>query len=281
MILVDPNRFFISIPKINVPNGVEVVWAVISPKKHPKYAKVKNICLASVYISPKSRFKKETIAHIVESIQLMKSYYNNEIKYVISGDFNKVSIEDILDSQGSLQNIQVEPTRRGEILDLIITDIHTLYLPSLTLPPLDVDMDKKGVASDHSIIIYPPANNKSTIIKREKQIIKLRPLPKESINECGKFIATHTWDEIYNSKNAHEKAQKFHDFLTNSLEKFFPQKVVKKSPFDKKWFDPPLKIIHRRKQRKYFKNRKSVKYKKLQRKFNRMKKVNIKSHYVN
>ena len=110
MILVDPNRFFIIEPNIQVPDGVEVIWTVISPKKMPKFAKIKNICIASVYISPKSRFKKQTIAHLVESIQLMKSYYDNDVKYVISGDFNKVSVEDILDIHGSLQSIQTEPT---------------------------------------------------------------------------------------------------------------------------------------------------------------------------
>ena len=89
------------------------------------------------------------------------------------------------------------------------------------------------------------------------------------------------WDGIFNCKTADEKAKKFHEFLTSTLDKFFSQKEVKRSPFDKKWFNPSLKIIHRRKQREYFKNRRSEKFKKLQRKFNRMKKVNIKSHYVN
>ena len=66
-ILVNPTRFFVSEPNILVPEGVEVVWCILSPKKIPKHAKVKTICIASVYISPKSRFKKETIAHIVHS----------------------------------------------------------------------------------------------------------------------------------------------------------------------------------------------------------------------
>ena len=102
--------------------------------------------------------------------------YSNTEQYVLGGDYNKFPIEDILDSYGSLQSIQVQATRKGEVLDLIITDIHTSYLPCLTLPPLDVDPNKKGVASDHKIIIFPPAKNKNTIVKCEKQIVKIRPI---------------------------------------------------------------------------------------------------------
>ena len=269
--MANRKQFFETVPNIQAPSGVEVVWSIISPKKMPKWSKIKNICFASVYISPKSKFKKQTIAHIVESIQLLRSYYDDDIKYVIAGDFNKVSIEDILDSLGSLQNIQVQATRKGEILDLIITDLHTSYLPSLTLPPLDVDLDKKGVASDHNIIIFPPAKNNHSVIKREKKIIKIRPLPKQKIIECGKMIATHQWESVFNSKTANEKANAFHEFLSFSLNKYFPQKEVKKSSFDKKWFSPTLKVIHRRKQREFFKHRKSEKFKKLEIKFNRMK----------
>ena len=73
-----------------------MVLYVISPKNIPKHARVKNICIASVYISPKSRFKRQTIAHIVESIQVIRSYYANEIYIWISGNFNKFPYEDIL-----------------------------------------------------------------------------------------------------------------------------------------------------------------------------------------
>ena len=62
---------------------------------------------------------------------------------------------------------------------------------------------------------------------------------------------------------------------------FFSEKRVNKTPFDKKWFSPTLKLLHRRKQREFLKNRGSLKFKSLQKKFNRLKKINIKYHYVN
>ena len=85
------------------------------------------------------------------------------------------------------------------------------------------------------------------MIKRSKQILKIRPLPNQSIEACGKFISTYTWEDVYNCKTADEKAAKFHEFLRNALDNFFPEKEIKKSPFDKKWFTPKLKLIHRKK----------------------------------
>ena len=109
-----------------------------------------------MYISQKSKFKSETIEHLIESLHVIKSQHDN-IHVLVLGDFNKVDISDLLDSYGQLQNIQVDPTRKDVILDLLLTDLHTSYLPTLTRPPLDVDVDKKGVASDHNIVIFPPA----------------------------------------------------------------------------------------------------------------------------
>ena len=57
--------------------------------------------------------------------------------------------------------------------------------------------------------------------------------------------------------------------------------MIKKSPFDKKWFTPRLKIIHRKKQREFLKHRRSDKFRRLQRKFNYMKRTNIRNYYIN
>ena len=108
---------------------------------------------------------------MIESIHYVRSLYNDNIYFAILGDYNRTDVRDILDSYGPLQNIQVEKTRGDEILDLI-TDLHIFYLPSLTLPPLDVDADKKGVASDHRIIVFPRLQSSKNKVGREKKVIK-------------------------------------------------------------------------------------------------------------
>ena len=91
--------------------------------------------------------------------------------------------------------------------------MHISYLPTLTLPALGVDSDKKGVASDHDMIIFPPASSKYPVVKRGKKTLRIRPLPYSRIQECSEFFACQSWDGIYKSSNVHEKVEKFHIVL--------------------------------------------------------------------
>ena len=144
-ILYNEKHFFVKkLEFINVPNGVEVVWALLCPKNPSK--KPKRICFAAIYISPKSRFKTDTITHIIETIHLVRSKFNNDVCFALSGDFNKTPVRDILDSYGALQQVVTKPTRKNNILELILTDLHTYYFSPQSLPPLEVDIDKEVMA---------------------------------------------------------------------------------------------------------------------------------------
>ena len=85
--------------------------------------------------------------------------------------------------------------------------------------------------------------------------------------EFGQALAHHPWSEVYEAKDLNEKVQNFHETLRYWLNKYFPEKTVKMSTLDKKWFTPQLKILHRRVQREFNKHRKSEKFKKLRSKF--------------
>ena len=139
---------------INVPDGVEAIWAMVSSTKPS--IKFKKICVAAVYISPKSRYKKETVEHIIETIHLVRSRNDNEVSFSICGDFNKYSYEDILDAYGALHQVVTEATRKEEILDIILTDLHIEYHTPISLQPLEVDSDIRGKDSDHNVILFPP-----------------------------------------------------------------------------------------------------------------------------
>ena len=79
----------------------------------------------------------------------------NEVNFCIFSNANKVDVSEILDSCSALQQVVLEPTRKDEILDMLITDLHTHYHSPLPLPPLRVDEDKIGKDSDHRIILFP------------------------------------------------------------------------------------------------------------------------------
>ena len=114
---------------------------------------VKIIAVCSFYISPRSKFKHETVQHFIETIHMMRAKYDDKIHILLAGDANKFPITPVLNSYGQLRQICSIPTRKNATLELIITDLWGLYHPPSSMPPLKVDQDKKGKDSDHAIII--------------------------------------------------------------------------------------------------------------------------------
>ena len=59
-IVYDKKRFCATDPEIAVPDNVETVWSVLTPASGTQSDhKVKRIAVASVYVSPKSKYKSE------------------------------------------------------------------------------------------------------------------------------------------------------------------------------------------------------------------------------
>ena len=77
------------------------------------------------------------------------------------------------------------------------------------------------------------------------------------------------WSTVLGCVNVDEKVNNFHNFLCSTLDKHFPEKEIKISSLDKKWMGPKLKLLHRRVQREYFRNRRSTKWKQMKVRFKR------------
>ena len=91
--------------------------------------RVKRICVGAIYIAPRSPYKEETITHIMATIHMIRARYDNDVHFLLAGDYNRVKIQDILLSYGALQQICGVPTRKGATLQLILTDLHTYMHP--------------------------------------------------------------------------------------------------------------------------------------------------------
>ena len=87
------------------------------------------------------------------------------------------------------------------------------------------------------------------------------------------------WATVLNSQNIDDKVNNFHQILTSSLDKHFPEKSIKISSLDKKWMNPKLKVLYRSLQREYYKNRRSIKWKKMKVRFKREKRRAIRTFY--
>ena len=82
--------------------------------------------------------------HIVDVMFQMKARFGNEVNFIISGDFNKHPVGEILSANGALKQVISVPTRKSEILEVILTDLATLFSSPSSLSPLEVDEGKKG-----------------------------------------------------------------------------------------------------------------------------------------
>ena len=198
---------------------------------------------------------------------------------MIGGDFNRLDVSEILDCYGGLQQIISVPTRKSATLEILLTDLHTLYHPPTTLPPLQVDSNKKGKDSDHDVVLFAPVQNLNYRQERIKKTIRIRPVLESQVLKFEKDLANHPWQEVLENQTADKQAEIFHSFLRKKLDFYFPEKTVKISSLDKKWFSPTLKQLHRKMQREFHKKRNSQKYKTLKAKFKKMKRTAIKVFY--
>ena len=279
-IIFNEERFRAEKPDVIVPENIEAVWSIISPViGYLPDVKVKRIAVGSIYISPRSKFKIETIEHIIETIHILRAQYDNDVNFLICGDFNRVEISDILDCYGGLKQIISIPTRKTATLSIVLTDLHNFFHPATTLPPLQVDENKTGKDSDHDIVLLAPKNNAKYKVERTKRTIKSRPILESQLAKFEEDLARYEWNDVFENKSADEKAKIFHIFLRNKLDLYFPEKITKLSNLDRKWMSPALKQLHRRMQREFFRHRKSTKYLELKSKFKKMKKKAVRTFY--
>jgi hypothetical protein len=277
-IVYSEENFTVEEANVEVPEGIEAVWALLTPK-NSEIETVKKILVGGIYISPRSQFKQQTVEHIIETMHSVQSQYEESVRYIIGGDFKKVDIEDILESNGALQQVCSVATRNQRTLELVITCMATMLHPPTTLDPLKQDENSTGKPSDHNVIVVAPRTDLNFRLERHKKTIHLRPLPKSGVAEFMRDIGGHEWPEVYGSEEAHTKAAQFHQTLLQRLDKHLPMKQVKMTSMDKKWFSPALKMLYNEMQKEYFKCGKSSKWKKFKSKFRTAKRKASKQFY--
>ena len=281
-IVYNDNRFIVERFDVATPENVEACWAIFTPKSQNNHTyKVKKIIVGAFYVAPNSTHKQDTIDHIIETIHFSKSLFEENIHFLLGGDFNRLNISTILDSYGALKQFVSVPTRNRAILEILLTDLHPFYHPPTTLDPLQVDSNKKGVDSDHNIIVMAPLNNNQFKLERIKKSITIRPIPESKIITFGSEIVHQKWQNVLEESDVNTKVDNFHNYLRGLLDRHFPEKEIKVSSLDKKWMSPDLKLLHRKVQREFVKHRKSKKWRKLNKAFKRLKRKAIQSLYPN
>jgi hypothetical protein len=97
---------------------------------------VNNILVGGIYIAPRSLYKQETFDHIIETMFYVQYLYDYQVCFIMSGDFNKVEIQDVLYSNGALNQVCSVPTRQASTLELVIISMATMFHPPTALDPI-------------------------------------------------------------------------------------------------------------------------------------------------
>ena len=260
---------------IQIPWGVEAVWCILTPHGASNDSKVQKIACCSIYSKPSSKRKSLLLDHISDAFNILSTKYGRGLHFVLAGDTNDLNLQPILNLSPNLSQIVRNWTRMDPpaMLDPVIMTLSSFYQEPLCLAPLDADPDKNGVKSDHRIVLVRPINTIDNKCARQTRQIKVRPFPQSGIEKFKSWLIDQTWVEIYKLESAHEKAEKFQNILLQKLEEIFPEKLRKINSDDQPWIGHKLKKMDRKRKRIFHKERRSEKWKKI----NKMFKSEVKS----
>ena len=108
---------------------------------------------------------------------------------------NDLKLDSILSLNSNFAQIVQKWTRMDPpaILDPIIVTLSNLYQEPECLEPLDADLDKYGVKSDHRIPVARPINKIDNKCARQTKTIKYRPFPESGLLKMKDWFMDQTW----------------------------------------------------------------------------------------
>ena len=272
-LIVNNNKFHVknlTQTDIEIPWGVEMVWAVLTPLNVTSDSNIQKIVVGSLYCKPNSRKKTILLDHIAEVYQQMNKKFSKGLHWILAGDFNDLKEQKVLDISPNLKQVVTKPTRMNPpaILDKIITTLHTFYQMPIIQPPLDNDPDKTGSPSDHKIVVMEPISTINNKPARTTKTITYRPITEAGIEKMETWFKGQTCGNRDQNKNVHEEAHELMNTLRVKTDECFPLKTRKITSDNQPFYTEKLSILKRRKQREYNKHRKSTKWINLNIKYN-------------
>ena len=105
-----------------------------------------------------------------------------------------------------------------------------------------------------------------------------QPFPQSGVSEFGQWIVSEDFSCVALAGDSTEKVESLSQLFSNKIDAIFPKKEIKIYDGDKEWMRPQLRILRRQKNREYQKNKKSIKFIELEKKFHDMKDFNSREY---
>ena len=257
-IVVNQREFSLEKMSVSIPNNLEVVWGLVRPKKES--ATIREIIVAAIYSPPHSKKNNQLLDHLLSTTHYLLSRFPRA-GLVIGGDKNDLQISSLISGIPRLRQIVTKYTHRRKILDIILTNMSSLYAVPEIVPAVPPDNPQVGVPSDHSTVVATPLTQDNVGRFRDFITRKYRPLPQSGITEFGRWICSEDWLGVTEQVNPTQQVEAFQNIVNTKLDTIFPQKTVKINPtLDKPFYTAELKKLDRQVKRKYRRHFRSDKY---------------------
>ena len=188
-IIVNTERFTVEKLDIQIPHHLEIVWALAKPRAEG--AQFKRIVLCSFYSPPRSRLRNKLKDHIIGTLQILTTKYP-DCGIHVGGDKTKMDVSSLLNTNLKLKQVVSLPTRKLEILDVLLTNLFPFYNAPVIIPPVQPDVPGQGVPSDHSVPLCVPHTDPSNPPTRLYKTVISRPLLDSKICAFGQCITAES-----------------------------------------------------------------------------------------
>ena len=265
-IVASIEKFSLEKLDVLIPHNLEVCWGLLRPKTD-KQTGIREIIVASFYSPPKSKKKAKLLDHLLSTIHILLTKFPNA-GVIIGADKNDLNISSLLLGIPKVKQIVTKNTYKDKILDIIITNLHQYYMEPEIVPPVLPDNPNYGAPSDHKVPVATPLSRHDQNSVRHYREVQFRPTPQEGVDSFGDWLNSEDWTCL-DVGNPTEQVKTMESKFKKKMDKIFPLKTLKICSDDKPWINCDLKSLSRRKRREYVKHGRSLKYQKLQEKFDK------------
>ena len=192
-----------------------------------------------------------------KSWDFVQKDFMTDCYYVIGGDINDDLIDDLLEVDGLTQ-----PTRRGNILDILLTDFES-SLESIQSPLASNDDNR----SDHDIPVitcrFPPRSLRWSTIKR-------RSFRENRIHSYQSELAQLSWKTMLSGLGVDDQVKLFNKQIQELSYKFFPMVTYRVRSGENLWFSQGLRRMHKKMKRTYKREGNSTSFRELRNEFRKV-----------
>ena len=218
-------------------DGKEVLWLLLKPPRTPR--PYSSIIVIGMYFPPGQTLEDEKTMHEYVTNSLDKILQDHpSAGMIIAGDFNKMRLKPLCRRFNLKKSVRA-PTRGGNILDQILTNMSALYKDVRHLPPIG--------RSDHQcILLTPKLKEKLKPITRQ-----VRQMKCSNLNELSIQLNKENWETVYSAGEVDDKVNEFTSIIVRKLDELLPKRTVRIHPSDKPWMTPRIKLEIKARQKAY------------------------------